>query len=90
MTSPEPATRPAPDTPRMTLWAVVLTVAFPGAGHALLRDWARAVIWAIGWFAVGVAGGGHSLALLALTAIAAIDAYARASGLTARAEEARA
>ena len=77
----KPATRPAPDPARMGLMAAMLSVLVPGAGHALLRDWARAGIWAVGWILVGSAGGGHSVALMLLMAIAAIDAYVRARQL---------
>jgi hypothetical protein len=89
MSNPEPATRPAPDPTRTAVFAAALTVLFPGAGHALVRDWARAGIWALGWVVVAAAGGGHSAALVVLGAIATIDAYVRARELTARAQEAR-
>ena len=85
---PEPATRPAPDPAWIGLMAVMLSALLPGAGHALLRDWARAGIWVLGWILVGSAGGGHSIALMALMVIAAIDAYVRARQLLAPPEKA--
>lgn len=78
MTHPEPASRPAPGPPRMLLPALLLTTLLPGAGHALLRDWARAVLWTVGWVVVGTAGGGHSVPLMVLIVIATIDVWIRA------------
>ena len=81
MNHPEPAARPAPDPTWVAFFAVMLTAIFPGAGHALLRDWARAGIWAVGWFVVAAAGGGHSVALVALAVVASFDVYFRAKAL---------
>lgn len=85
--SEKPAARPAPDPVRIGLMAAMLSALLPGAGHALLRDWARAGIWAVGWILVGSAGGGHTVALMALMAIAAIDAYVRARQLYGEPQE---
>ncbi|MBI5106328.1 MAG: hypothetical protein HZB46_15315 [Solirubrobacterales bacterium] len=71
-------THPAPDPQRLAPLAAAVTLLFPGAGHMLVRDWGRGALWALGWLVVLVAGGGHSLATVALAVIAAADAYVRA------------
>jgi hypothetical protein len=52
-----------------------LTLLVPGAGHMVLKLWSRAAVWAVGWFIVAATVGVHAWPLMALTLIAALDAF---------------
>ena len=71
--------RPPADPRQVALIAAAISFLFPGIGPFLVHAWARGAIWALGWVVVGLAGGG--VALLALMAISAVDAYAFARQL---------
>ena len=57
------------------LMVAALSVVVPGAGHLVIRRWGRAAIWFAGWIVVvGTSGSGHNAAVIALMAVAAVDA----------------
>lgn len=58
------------------LLAAALSFVVPGFGQLLVRSWLRGGIWLAGWLLVSASGEPHSPVVLALSIIAAIDAYA--------------
>lgn len=65
-----------PASPIRAWVAAALSLAIPGAGQVLIRRWGRAAIWFAGLILVaGASGSSHNVAVLALMAAAAIDAF---------------
>ena len=63
-------------TARLAFPAALLSFVVPGFGQFLVRAWARGAIWFAGWLLLSAsAGAAHGPLVLALMAIAAVDAY---------------
>jgi len=66
----------APSARHLAVPAALLSFFVPGAGHFLIRAWARGAIWLVGWLIVAAASGvAHGPAVLVLMVVSGADAY---------------